>query len=105
MRSKMLRAVIAICFPLLLLGYTTVYAAGELTVKGAVYGAQWDEKGKVLAVSILTTEGDELFVEHTSVGDELLKLVEQNIRVTGTVKPAKDGKKLFTVTKYEIAFN
>jgi len=105
MRFRQFRTIIAVCFPLLLFGYMTVGAADELTVKGAIYGAQWDDKGNVLSVSILTTEGDELFVEHTSMGDELLKLVEQNIKVTGTVQPEKDGKKLFTVTKYEIAFN
>ena len=94
-----------ICLTFVMLGPPLAGASDEITVKGAVYGEQWDDKGNVLAVSILTTTGDELFVEHTVLGDELLKKVEQNITVTGTVKAENDGKKHFTVSKYEIAFN
>jgi len=66
-------------------------------------GLGW--KGTVTAVSILTPEGDGLFVVRNPVGDELLKLVEQNIKVTGAVLIDESRKENFTVYKYEIAYN
>ena len=81
------------------------YSENEIDVKGSVYGAAWDDKGTATAVSVLTIEGDELFVVHTPVGDELLKLVEQNVKATGAVLLDKAGKKNFTVYKYEVVYN
>jgi len=52
----------------------------HLTVKASVYGSAWNESGAVTAVSIVTTEGDELFVVSDAVGDELLKLVSKTLK-------------------------
>jgi len=98
-------AVLAVC---LLLSFSTSgygYSENDITVKASVYGAAWNEKGEVTEVSLLTTDGDELFVVHNPVGDELLKLVEQNIKVNGAVMVDKQGKKNITIYKYEISFN
>lgn len=90
---------------LTLLGKPAVGSENVITVKGSVYGTEWNDKGAVTAVSIITTEGDELFVTHDAKGDDFLKLVEQNILATGAVTPDKSGKKTFTIQKYEIAYN
>ena len=99
--------ILALCMLTLFLlaGVAAGYSENEVTVKGSVYGVAWDEKGAVTAVSILTTEGDELFVEHTLIGDELLKLIEQNVTATGAVLIDNAGKKKFTIYKYNVAFN
>jgi hypothetical protein len=99
--------VLALCMLTLfmLAGVAAGYSENEITVRGAVYGAAWDEKGTVTAVSILTTEGDELFVDHNPVGDELLKLVEQNVTATGAVLIDTAGKKNINIHKYEVVFN
>lgn len=99
--------ILALCMLTLLIlaGMAVGYSENEVTVKGSVYGMAWDEKGAVTAVSILTTEGDDLFVEHTPVGDELLKLVEQNVIATGAILIDGAGKKKFTVYSYKVAFN
>jgi len=97
----------AICILILFLIGNVVYgySENEITVKGSVYETEWNDKGVVTAVSILTIDGDELFVVHTPVGDELLKLVEQNMRATGAVLVDKKGRKNFTVYKYEVVHN
>ena len=77
----------------------------EITVKASVYAAAWNEKGEVSQVSLITEVGDELFVVHNTVGDDLLKLVEQNVRVTGVVSANGNRRKMITVSKYEIAYN
>ena len=86
-------------------GVAAGYSENEITVKGSVYGVAWDEKGTVTAVSIITTEGDELFVVRNPIGDELLKLVEQNVKATGAVLIDKNGRKNFTIYKYEVVYN
>ncbi len=98
---------IALCMLTLFMleGVAAGYSENEITVRGSVYGAAWDEKGTVTAVSILTTEGDDLFIVRNPVGDELLKLVEQNVKATGAVLIDNTGKKNFTVYKYEVVYN
>jgi hypothetical protein len=86
-------------------GGAMAYSENEITVKGSVYGTEWNDKGAVTAVSIVTTEGDELFVVHSAKGDELLKLVEQNVMVTGAVLLDQKGRKNFTIYKYDISYN
>jgi len=81
------------------------YSENDITVKATVYGAAWNEKGEVTSVSLLTTDGDELFVVHNAIGDELLKIVEQNIKANGAVLVDKQGRKNITVYKYEISYN
>jgi hypothetical protein len=99
--------VMAICILILFSIGNVVYgySENEITVKGSVYETEWNDKGVVTAVSILTIEGDELFVVHTPVGDELLKLVEQNVKATGAVLIDETVKKNFRVYKYEVLYN
>jgi hypothetical protein len=86
-------------------GGVGAYSENEITVKGSVYGTEWNNNGEVTAVSIVTTEGDELFVTHNTKGDELLKLVEQNVLATGAVLLDEKGKKHFTIYKCEVSYN
>jgi hypothetical protein len=103
LRWTSLVAVLCVLAPLLVL------AEGgpdkEATVKASVYATAWNDKGEVSEVSLITEVGDELFVVHNAVGDELMKLVEQNVRVTGVVAANSTQRKLITVSKYEIAYN
>jgi hypothetical protein len=105
-REKRL-SVFVVC-TLLLLGLAGTawgYDENVVTFKAAVYPAGWDEKGNVTEVSLLTVDGTEIYVVHNAVGDELLRLVEKNVNVTGAVLEDKDGKKKITVYKFEIAFS
>ena len=92
---------------MLLLSFTIAHSYSEntITVKASVYGAAWNTKGEVTDISLITTDGDELFVVHNPLGDELLKLVEQNIKVDGAVLVDKQGRKNITIYKYEILYN
>lgn len=70
-----------------------------------MYGTAWNMKGEVTGILLLTTDGDELFVVHNAFGDELLKLVEQNVKVSGAVLVDQQGRNSITVYKYEISYN
>jgi tartrate dehydratase beta subunit/fumarate hydratase class I family protein len=96
---------VSVLLYLIAIGGVAAYSENEITIKGSVYGTEWNDKGEVTAVSIVTTEGDELFVTHDDKGDELLKLVEQNVLVTGAVLLDDKGKKNFTIHKYEVSYN
>ena len=107
MKKRQAFVLVVICALMLLSLFTTAYGYSEndITVKATVYGATWNEKGEVTDVSLLTVDGDELFVVHTAAGDELLKQVEQNIKANGAVLIDKQGRKNITVYKYEILYN
>ncbi len=93
------------CMLLSLFAIAYGYSENDITVKATVYGAAWNEKGEVTGVSLLTVDGDELFVVHNPVGDELLKQIEQNVKVNGAVLVDKQGRKNITIYKYEIMYN
>jgi hypothetical protein len=107
MKQSKISLVLALCMLALFMleGVAAGYSENEITVKGSVYGVAWDEKGTVTAVSIITTECDELFVVRNPIGDELLKLVEQNVKATGAVLLDNNGRKNFTIYKYEVVYN
>lgn len=106
-REKRLSVYVVCTLLLFGLAVTAWGDGGEnvVTFKATVYPAGWDEKGNVTEVSLLTVDGAEIFVVHNAVGDELLKLVEKNVDVTGAVLEDNNGKKNITVYKYEIAFS
>jgi hypothetical protein len=87
------------------LSFAYGYSENVITVKASVHGTFWNSKGEATDVSLITVEGDKLFVVHYVVGDELLKLVEQNVRVTGAVSIDRQGGKKISIYKYEVAFN
>ncbi len=99
--------ILAVCACMLLSVFSIAYGYSEndITIKATVYGAAWNAAGDVTSVSLLTVEGDELFVVHNAVGDELLKQVDQNIKANGAVLLDKQGRKNITIYKYEILFN
>jgi hypothetical protein len=97
------QAVTCLFFSLLTL--TCWYSENEITGKAFVYGTAWNMKGEVTGILLLTTDGDELFVVHNAFGDELLKLVEQNVKVSGAVLVDQQGRNSITVYKYEISYN
>lgn len=107
MKKRQVSILIVLCVCMLLSLFTTVYGYSEndITVKATVYGAAWNDKGEVTGVSLLTVDGDELFVAKNAVGDELLKQVEQNVKVNGAVLVDKQGRKNITIYKYEILYN
>ncbi|MFH1057962.1 MAG: hypothetical protein V1797_04670 [Pseudomonadota bacterium] len=106
MRKLAAGAVLAalVCAVLVLGQALAVRAYDENTVdfKGTVFAVDNDASGKVVAVSILDPAGDEYFVVNDEVGKQLLTLVDQNIKVSGVINVAADGKKWVKVKKFAI---
>lgn len=78
------------------------YDENVVDVKGTVFAVDDDASGNVIAVSILDAAGEEYFVVHDPVGDQLLKLVDKNVKVTGVINVGTDGKKNMKVHKFEL---
>jgi hypothetical protein len=70
--------------------------------KGTVFAVDNDSSGNVIAVSILDATGEEYFVVRGEIGDQLLKMVDKNIKVTGVISIGKDGKKHIEIRKFEL---
>ena len=78
------------------------YDENVVDVKGTVFAVDNDASGNVNAVSILDAAGEEYFVVRDAVGDQLLKLVDKNVKVTGVINVGTDGKKNMKVHKFEL---
>ena len=77
------------------------YDENVVDIKGTVFAVDEDAKG-VTAVSILDAAGEEFFVVHDAVGDQLLKLVDKNVKATGVINVGADGKKKMKIHKFEL---
>jgi len=77
-----------------------VKAAEEELISGTVAAATKDSSGKVTAVKIVTDKGD-YAVANNAAAQELLKLVDSEVNVTGKVV-VKDNKKTITVSEFDV---
>jgi hypothetical protein len=82
--------------------YSLAYSETEIEIKGTVFAVDQDSGGAVVEVSILDPAGNEYFVAHDQIGDQLLKMVEKNVKVTGVISESRDGRKHIRVRKFEI---
>jgi hypothetical protein len=68
-----------------------------VTIRGIVIPADWDEKGKVIAVAVSTYDEDEYFIENLEKEKELKAVIREEVEVRGIVK--EEGKKLIMKIK------
>jgi len=78
------------------------YDENVVDVKGTVFAVDDDGNGNVTAVSVLDAAGEEYFVVHDPIGDQLLKLVDKNVKATGVINVGTDGKKNMKIYKFEL---
>jgi hypothetical protein len=78
----------------------TVKAVEEEFISGTVAAATKDSSGKVTAVKIVTDKAD-YAVANNAAAQELLKLVDSEVDVTGKVV-VKDNKKTITVSEFDV---
>jgi hypothetical protein len=68
-----------------------------VTIKGIVVPADWDEKGKVVAVAVSTYNEVEYFIENHEKEKGLKTVIRKEVEARGIVK--KEGKKLIMKVK------
>jgi hypothetical protein len=78
------------------------YDENVVDIKGTVFAVDNDASGNVIAVSILDAAGEEYFVDRDEIGDQLLKLVDKNVKATGVINVGTDGKKNMKIKKFEL---
>jgi hypothetical protein len=93
---------------------TSSYAAQDEveTIVGTVTAVDWDEDGNIIAIAIsVTIESDEFeeecyqidyYVADTKKGNELSKLIDKLVRVTGKVAEDAEGNKTIYVSDYKV---
>jgi|GEM_PF-3532179 len=99
------RWVLLVCAVVLLVAagdYAGAYSEEEVEIKGTVFAIDNDAAGNVIAVSVLDRSGNEFLVLDDRTGNQLLKMVDQYVKVTGVINVGKDGKRYIKVMRFEI---
>jgi hypothetical protein len=68
-----------------------------VTIRGIVVPADWDEKGKIVAVAVSTYDEVEYFIENHEKEKVLKTVIREEVEVRGIVK--EEGKKLIMKVK------
>lgn len=104
MKKNRYLSILALClFAFAILFSSTVgLTAVEMSFTGMVFADDWDDDDNVTAVVIETAEGELYNVSENAKGKELFKLVDKNVKVTGTVIEDIDGEKVITIMAYEV---
>ena len=74
----------------------------KIVITGLVTAADWDDEDNIVKISIATADEEEYLVGDNPMGDELLELVKNNVKVVGTVEEDEYGDKYIFVDHYEI---
>jgi 5S rRNA maturation endonuclease (ribonuclease M5) len=69
---------------------------GQISIKGIIVPADWDEKGNIIRVAIMTRGEGEYLVEGNTTGKKLLGMMRREVEVRGLVRE-KGGEKIITV--------
>jgi len=70
-------------------------------IRGVIIPAGWDEQGNVIAVAISAQDEIEYRVEMAAKGQELMRLVNKEVKVSGEVTQKENGKSI-TVSNYNL---
>lgn len=75
----------------------------EHTIIGNIFPAKKDKDGKVIQVLIDSSDQDQdsYFIAKNKIGNELLKLIDHKVRVTGYVKEDDNGDLIFNVKNFK----
>lgn len=71
-------------------------------IKGLVIPEQWDKEGRVLAITIQTSQEEIYFVEQTDTGQEMLKFLHQEVEVKGKITERLNGNSMITVKGFRV---
>lgn len=74
----------------------------ELTVRGTIFPAKWDENRNVVNIVIDTTDEDEYLIDQNKNGRELLGFINRKVEITGTVRETDDNEFIFNVRTYTL---
>lgn len=74
----------------------------ELTVKGTLFPAKWNESNEVVRLLIDTTDQDEYLIGPNQKGREMLALVHRDVEIVGTVKEGENGAFVLNVSHYRL---
>jgi hypothetical protein len=75
----------------------------ELTeVRGIVIPVDWDDEGNALAAAISSPDEQEYLIKQNAKGKELVRLMRQEIEVSGIVRKGIKGCKTVTVKDYRL---
>lgn len=72
---------------------------GLFKIRGIIIPSAWDEEGHVLAVAVSTFIEEEYLVEKDKRGNQLLRLLREEVEVSGVAR-IEEGVKTIKVEKY-----
>ena len=74
-------------------------SSDQLAVRGIVTGIDWDEKGNVTRLALMTRDEDEFELDITDANREsLLDLPRREIVALGFLGPIRDGRRILRLT-------
>ena len=70
------------------------------TLRGLVIPVAWDAKGNAVSIAVSTDSEEEYVIERSGKGEELFRLIREEVEVSGAVKN-DDNRKVISVRKYK----
>jgi len=74
----------------------------ERTISGVIIPGEWGENGKVIGLTIETTDEEKYLVYQNNKGEELLEFIQYKVEATGTVRADEHGDSVIKVDRYNL---
>ena len=92
--------------PPLKLGYDAMKSTPPGRSKNRLHGilvpCDWDVDGNIIEIALYTHDEKAFVIEHSRVGNELLRHVRQRVIVYGKIRQRLDGAMLLRAANYEV---
>ena len=72
----------------------------KMVVTGIIMPNNWDENGKVIEIALYTNTEEVYAVEHNSLTQELISLLQKKVEIKGKIRKHPDGNRSISAHNY-----
>jgi acetylglutamate synthase len=71
-----------------------------MVVTGIIMANNWDENGRVIEIALYTNTEEVFTVEHDSLSQGLIGLLQKKVEIKGNIKKHPDGNRSISVHNF-----
>ena len=72
----------------------------KMVVTGIVMANSWDENGRVIEIALYTNTEEVFTVEHNSLTQGLISLLQKKVEIKGKIRKHPDGNRSISVHNF-----
>jgi hypothetical protein len=72
----------------------------DINITGIIMPNNWDENGRVIEIALYTNTEEVYTLEHNSLTQELISLLQKKVEIKGKIRKHPDGNRSISAHNY-----